>query len=169
MVWLNGYMSKSFLSVPTSQWSNTCYQNCVGAGSFPGAESVDLEVWWLSEYRSGSLLQSWQRSEKETVRRNAVVLFNQHSKQHKKHAHTECMWRVVCITVCVCVCICVYMCICVCVCVCVCVLDGKGSKVFASRAPLQMTMHLTSYSDCQTGFHEPFSPLYKCYTSLKNV
>ena len=64
---------------------------------------------------------------------------------------------------------CVYHCMCLCVHVCVCVLDGEGKSVFASRARLQMTMHLTGYSDCQMGFHEPLSPPYRCYISLKNV
>ena len=99
---------------------------------------------------------------------DVTLLFCLTSTQNStKNMHTQSACGVLCVSLSVCVC--ASVCICASVCVCVCVLDGKGSKVFASRAPLQMTMHLTSYSDCQTGFHEPFSPLYKCYTSLKNV
>ena len=42
--------------------------------------------------------------------------------------------------VCVCMCVCVYVCVYVCVCVCVCVLDTEGNEVFASRAPVVVSM-----------------------------
>ena len=51
------------------------------------------------------------------------------------------------------------------------VLQGKGSRVVASRAlaVVQTALHLTSYSDCLTSFHEPLSPSYRHHSGLKNV
>ena len=78
-----------------------------------------------------------------------------------------------CVCVCVCVwwggggaCVCAYMHAFVCS-------RWEGSWVIASTALVssivQTAVHLTSYSDCLTGFREPLSPLHGCHTSLKNV
>ena len=50
-----------------------------------------------------------------------------------------------------------------------CVLCGEGSWVFAStvREVVRMAVHRTGDSDCPIGFYEPFSPPYRCDTSLK--
>ena len=55
--------------------------------------------------------------------------------------------------------------------VCVCVQSGEGSWVLASTVleVLQTAVHLTTDSDCPIFFCEPFSPPYRCDTSLKNV
>ena len=54
---------------------------------------------------------------------------------------------------------------------CVPVLHSDGSWVFASTDVIVAwtVMYLTGYSDCLTGFHEQFSPPYRCHTGLKNV
>ena len=43
--------------------------------------------------------------------------------------------------------------------------------MFASRTPVvvYMAVHLTSYSDCLTGFQEPLLPPYRHHIGLKNV
>ena len=53
--------------------------------------------------------------------------------------------------------------VCVCMRACMRVLQGKGSRVVASRvlAVVQTASHLTSYSDCLTSFREPLSPPYR--------
>ena len=63
------------------------------------------------------------------------------------------------------------MCVGACLCVCVCVLHKKGNWMFAStpHVVIEMAVHLTGASDCQTGFHEPLSPPYRRHTGLKNV
>ena len=61
----------------------------------------------------------------------AVILFDWFSKQTRNEKSTE--------RESVCGMLCMYMCVCVCVracmlvCACACVVDGKGSRVFASR------------------------------------
>ena len=94
----------------------------------------------------------------------------------------------VCVHRCVCVCVCVHMCGCVCACmrvgVCVCVracmhvcvycyytvLGGDRSWVFASTVLVVvcMAVHLTSYSNYLTSFHEPLSSPYS-YILVINV
>ena len=88
----------------------------------------------------------------------------------------------VCVCVCVCVhmcgCVCVRACVCMCVCVCVCVcvracmhvcvycyytvLGGDRSWVFANTVlvVVYMAVHLTSYSNYLTSFHELLSSAY---------
>ena len=52
-----------------------------------------------------------------------------------------------------------------------CVLDGEGSKLFASRvlAVLQTAMYLIGYRDYRTCFREPFPLPYRCHSGLINV
>ena len=68
---------------------------------------------------------------------------------------------------CVCVCVCVRACVCICVCVCVCVCSRckmeKGAGCLPVPPALEvvwMAMHMTSYSDYQTGFRESVWPLF---------
>ena len=68
----------------------------------------------------------------------------------------------------VCVCVCVQACS-VLMSLCVRVLDGKGSRVFASKAlgEVKTAMHLTNYNDCLTTFYAPLLPTFECHTSMK--
>ena len=90
-----------------------------------------------------------------------------------------CVFERVCVCVCVCVCVSVcvsvyvYVCVCVyaCMCVCVCVVAREGNRVLGGRAleAAETAVYLTSYCNLLTAFCEPFSPPYRCHTSLKNV
>ena len=53
-----------------------------------------------------------------------------------------------------------------CVCVFVCSRLGREVGVY-SLVVVQMTVYLTGYSNCLTGFREPLSLPYRCYTALK--
>ena len=86
-----------------------------------------------------------------------------------------CVCERACVCVCVCVSVCVsvyvYVCVCMHACVCVCVVAREGNRVLGGRAleAAETAVYLTSYCNLLTAFCEPFSPHYRCHTSLKNV